>query len=70
MWCVLECVSVRMLDVHVCECVRERMGVQRRDKDDDNYNYTRTHDALNLEEKKNKNHFSEMSRFYELKRCD
>lgn len=52
MWCVLECVSVRMLDVHVCECVRERMGVQRRDKDDDNYNYTRTHDALNLEEKK------------------
>lgn len=46
----------------VCVCL------QQWDKDDNDNNYTHTHTALNLEE--NKNHFSEMSRFYELKLCD
>lgn len=45
MWCVLECVSVRMLVVRVCVCV----CLQQWDKDN---NYTHTHTALNLEENK------------------
>ena len=41
MWCVLECVSVRMLVVRVCVCVRACL--QQWDKDeDDNYTHTRT----------------------------
>lgn len=54
----------------LCVCVRACL--QQWDKDeDDNYTHTHTRTALKTwRKKKNENHFSEMSRFYELKHCD
>lgn len=68
MWCVLECVSVRMLVVRVCACVRV-CSSGTKTKTTTTHTHTRT--ALKTwRKKKNENHFSEMSRFYELKHCD
>jgi len=58
--CMCVCVCVCMF---VCVCVCSSGTKTTNDN-----NYTHTHTALNLEEKQN--HFSDMSRFNELKHCD